>query len=548
MRLLPAFEKSRVSVIGNAGCPDQTPFTNCSGTRGNLYISTASDSWVKHIFDDGLKSSEAGEFLRGLGNGTDTVTIGGQMALMQQEIDIITSYTSFLGVFGLSNQTRYGFLSGASQIAGIPSNVWSYTAGSANRKDRCAATREEKLISIVKTPASLIIGGYDASRYLGTHTMFMTMDPAVGSGFVVNLTGLSIIEKTAPVGNQSIAGVAKIPSPAPAIPLQDAITVIETETPFFWLPDAACNRIEESLGISQEPVSQLYIITEAQHRSLSQRNFSIEFSFAYHTSDPPSSGTQEFTIPYSSLHLNASYPLFNASAPVRYFPLRRGPYPGTDRFVLGRAFLQDTYLTANFDQSSFTLSQAQYTSGPPQIMRVTPTAPRNSSPPYYSSATIYDSSGVWIVIITLASFLGVLCTVLGYCCFAYKKRKWPLKHTRGKREQRKKELADQSLDDESVLRSKAELDGGGSMKSDSTKALVEIHSKEIFEANDTTTPVELFGWEKVEAHGDSKVVFELDVRSAKNVRDSVIGQAHSPGEFQVARKPVAILPRRGALI
>lgn len=95
-----------------------------------------------------------------------------------------------------------------------------------------------------------------------------------------------------------------------------------------------------------------YIVNETAHRNNIEQNTSVVFSIAYKTDE-----ILNITFPYSAFDLNLGYPIINTTnVSIRYFPLRRPLHEET--YVLGRAFLQETYIVVDYGRSDFTISKA----------------------------------------------------------------------------------------------------------------------------------------------------------------------------------------------
>jgi hypothetical protein len=103
-------------------------------------------------------------------------------------------------------------------------------------------------------------------------------------------------------------------------------------------------------------------------RSLLQAS-SPTFSFTIGTA-AFGGATITIDIPYAAFDLQAGYPVFGA--PTNYFPLRRAA--NNTQFTLGRAFLQEVYLSVDWERDVFNISQAVFSSPPlaPDIVTIEP--------------------------------------------------------------------------------------------------------------------------------------------------------------------------------
>jgi hypothetical protein len=144
-----------------------------------------------------------------------------------------------------------------------------------------------------------------------------------------------------------------------------AVVDIDFTSPYLSLPNEICRTLEKALSLNWDNTSRLYLLNDTVHRDMMVNKANLTFQMY------GDSSSQQFTIPYASLVLTATFPLVNQT--VQYFALQRAR---TGAFVLGRAFLQHTYLTAVFDRPGggyFNLSQSKWSkSTNPRIVEIKP--------------------------------------------------------------------------------------------------------------------------------------------------------------------------------
>jgi hypothetical protein len=180
---------------------------------------------------------------------------------------------------------------------------------------------------------------------------------------------------------------------------------LDFSRPYLQLPTEACRRLENAFGIKWSNDSGLYTIDDVKHNELVARNVSL--SFTIHGE----SGIQDFVVPYKSLVLTATFP--KVTQTMRYFALQRSPL--STYGYLGRAFLQETYITAVFDDPRglyFNLSQAQYTPNTPShVVEIV-------------SMTRYrkNRTGVWIAVSVIGA---TVCVILLLAVWAKVARRGP---------------------------------------------------------------------------------------------------------------------------
>lgn len=156
---------------------------------------------------------------------------------------------------------------------------------------------------------------------------------------------------------------------------------------------------------------------------------SLQPNITFTVCDPTSSLCKDFAFPYAAFALQASFPLLkfpngstiHGDTSRLYFPIKPSNNLNAAA-TLGRTFLQETHVFANFDRGTFNLSQAVLDStAEPQIIAVkAPPENKTASHPHLSFA---DIAGIAI---SAAAALATTC----YLAFAkFKGYYWPFKST-----------------------------------------------------------------------------------------------------------------------
>ncbi|ETS73912.1 hypothetical protein PFICI_13778 [Pestalotiopsis fici W106-1] len=330
-------------VLADYGCSSsalpEVP-SDCAVSRGNLFNPNESSSWVDmglygiNQNGVGLEANlgyyQKAEFaLDSLGIGLtgpslDNQTIGG----------IATADYFYLGIFGLNNQpvnfTSLGnysspsFLTTLKDQNKIPSLSWSYTAGAQYR--------------LKQVYGQLVFSGYDTSRFEENSVSF-TMAGDVTRDLVVVLQSISYS------GSNS------------ATLLSDPINIfIDSTDPNFWLPDEVCDAFENAFDLKLDETTGLYLINDTHHTALLDSNAEVSFRL----SDVTTGGDNvRIVLPYNAFDLTAEYPLVENSS--YYFPLKRAA--NETQYTLGRAFLQEAYLTADYERGVFNVSACTWNEG-----------------------------------------------------------------------------------------------------------------------------------------------------------------------------------------
>ena len=133
------------------------------------------------------------------------------------------------------------------------------------------------------------------------------------------------------------------------------------------LPQAACDEFEKEFGLTHDEASGRYLLDSAAHDALKAKNPNMTFSLA---NSKESQRLVSISVPYSAFDLKLQKPLHNGTAnSTAWFPLRRAP--SEDTYALGRAFLQEAYLTVDYNSRTFNVSQALFPDPPqPRIIAI----------------------------------------------------------------------------------------------------------------------------------------------------------------------------------
>ena len=137
---------------------------------------------------------------------------------------------------------------------------------------------------------------------------------------------------------------------------------IDSTLPQIWLPIEACAVFETTFGLVWNKTAQLYFLDDDAHSSLQSSNETVDFTIRESTTR-----TVKYSLPYAAFDLTASNPFGNGTS-SRYFPLKRASSPS--QYVLGRAFLQETYTVVDYERARFNLSQAYPEGGSTRIIPI----------------------------------------------------------------------------------------------------------------------------------------------------------------------------------
>lgn len=354
VRTFVSFASYQTWVVLPQGCSLAADQAECVAARGGTYDNHTSSTFVpRGIYDLWVAKNLGYE-----GNalyGYDTVALGGGdddgdgdggdghgggggggPSIEHTVVGALAVEDFYLGLFGINpkptNFTSYddgspSYMTLLKLHNYIPSISFGYTAGAKYRQRHTGV------------PASLTLGGYDASRFVDNNVTFV---------FAADN------ERDLVVGIQSIQTTTTTSSSStPTELLPDPVyAYIDCTVPEIWLPIDACQVFENEFGLVYDNVSQLYTVNDTLHDALVERNASITFNLAQGVS-----GGQlvPITLPYASFDLTAKPPFKGLENSTRYFPLQRAQ--NSSQYTLGRTFMQEAYISVDWESARFNLSQ-----------------------------------------------------------------------------------------------------------------------------------------------------------------------------------------------
>ena len=193
--------------------------------------------------------------------------------------------------------------------------------------------------------------------------------------------------------------------------LSSNITVaIDSAQPYLYLPKASCSVFERAFGLTLNSSLNLYQPNTTAHGALRKSNPSLSFQFGASASD-----MLNITLPYQAFDLQTTAPITQNG--TNYFPIRCTS--DSSQFVLGRAFLQETYLLADYVTGNFSISQVDFSGKQANIVTINhadkPTTPTDNSAPGSASSGLGKGTiagiavGASIAVILLLSVLFFFC-------------------------------------------------------------------------------------------------------------------------------------------
>ncbi|KAI9664901.1 MAG: hypothetical protein M1821_006349 [Bathelium mastoideum] len=354
VRAFPATSLPFINVIPTYGCVTGGP-SDCADFRGGLFSSNQSLTWVPDSIynigiDDNLGLDTTAHY------GFDTVTIGwegsGGPTTTHSIISEGAAYNFMFGLLGINPQpTNFtdfsdpqpSFIEQLKSDNLIPVLGYGYTAGAQYRNNHAVF-------------GSLVFGGYDSSRFDNSSMLTYPMSEDVQRDLVVAIQGIS-------------SGQTEILSQD-----QGIYAFIDTSVSQLYLPLSVCQQFEQVFGIQWNSSISAYTINSTQHQTNQQNNPQVTFTLGSTTT---SNDSISITFPYAAFDKNLSFP-FVENGGIPYFPLNRSQDTGD--ITLGRAFLQEAYLIADYQNLTMTLAPCVWPTSFQQDIRVIgQTTPSSSS-------------------------------------------------------------------------------------------------------------------------------------------------------------------------
>lgn len=324
-------------VVAPRGC-EGIQISDCADNRGGIFTSNKSSTWEPNgayllWTESNLGYEGAGDY------GWDVVTLGGAggggPTLKNTTVGGIGSEDFWFGHFGVNpkstnwtsfNDPSESYMTLLKDANKIPSVSFGYTAGAQYRFD--------------KVLSSLTLGGYDSSRF-APNDIEWDFQPDNERDLVVAIKSISSVTKDSKTND------GLLPNPIYAY--------IDSTVPQIWLPLEACLEFEKQFGLSYDNDSQLYLVNDNLHTQLLDTNPNITFTIG---TGFTGGSTVAITLPYAAFDLQASPPYQGLQEQQYYFPLRRAA--NNTQFTLGRTFLQEAYLTVDWEREKFNVSQCAW--------------------------------------------------------------------------------------------------------------------------------------------------------------------------------------------
>lgn len=278
---------------------------------------------------------------------------------------------------------------------------------------------------------SATLGGYDSARFVPHDTAF-TLEQGESIPHTL-VRGIQVAANH--TGNQPDAWSSSVEI------LSDwnssFTAMIDSSTPYLWLPEPVCARFAEALNLTYNSTYELYTLSNELYRDYTTNN-SLTFTFSLTSFDNHDNfglplevpGVVNITLPLRAFVSLLEYPFARGAIKygdpaVPYFTLRKST---NSTFVIGRTFLQESYLITKFDESLYSVHQAVFPHAPEADADLVPIRQPSNSP-YPPPPRAHQNEEL-----TPGQMAGIavgavlLCTVIvGGCCYLRRRKQPPRK-------------------------------------------------------------------------------------------------------------------------
>lgn len=248
----------------------------------------------------------------------------------------------------------------------------------------------------------MTLGGYDTLRFEPHDTTF-SLDP------VTRLPTVRLRGITAQVTSEDEAPTSNWTSTSrPLVAMEDSIiAVVDSSTPYLWLPTEVCDRFAAALNLTWRDDLGVYVFQDGPQYQAYKDGKSLSFTFtlsSYHNADNfgqpfNTPGVVNITLPSAAFAHLLKYPFKNVvqwqASSIPYFPLKRSTKEGNNnQYIIGRVFMQEAYIITSYDRGTFSLHQALFPNNASTAYSLEPiTRPADSPYPKFAGDSTPSSGG-----------------------------------------------------------------------------------------------------------------------------------------------------------
>ncbi|KAL7628422.1 hypothetical protein AAE478_002625 [Parahypoxylon ruwenzoriense] len=193
---------------------------------------------------------------------------------------------------------------------------------------------------------SFYFGGYDQNRIVGD---ILSYRDDYTKAISLKDIGIRVIDGSSPWQFESLGGL--LASGNSSITSGGLQVSVDGCSPYLSLPRSTCDAVAKNLPVTYNENLGLYLwnTDDPKYTQIVNSASVLDFVFI------GGSNTQNVSISVPFRHLNLTLTAPLVQQPTQYFPCYTGP---SNQFTLGRAFLQDAFVGANWGTKSWWLAQA----------------------------------------------------------------------------------------------------------------------------------------------------------------------------------------------
>ncbi|KAI1382998.1 acid protease [Hypoxylon trugodes] len=222
----------------------------------------------------------------------------------------------------------------------IPGYLWAQNTTASNSFGMHIGSANPRM------PGSFYFGGYDQNRVVGD---ILSYSEDYTKAISLKDVGIRVIDGSSPWDFESKDGL--LSSGNSSINSGGIQVSVDGCSPYLSLPKSTCDAIASELPVTYNKDLGLYFwnTDDTKYTQIVNSASVLEFVFL------GGSNTKNVTIsvPFRHLNLTLTAPLVEKA--TQYFPCYAGP---SKSYTLGRAFLQDAFVGANWGTKSWWLAQA----------------------------------------------------------------------------------------------------------------------------------------------------------------------------------------------
>lgn len=189
---------------------------------------------------------------------------------------------------------------------------------------------------------------------------------------------------------------------------------IDSMVPEIWLPLDVCKQFEERFNLTFHEGGQLYTVKADAHRAMLAQNPAFTFTLSQPGRQGPANETLEIVLPYAAFDMNLTAPIVGND--TRWFPLKQAQ--NESQYTLGRTFLQEAYVIADYERKNFSVSQALFPSTSVQQNLVAIHAPDSTES---ATGQLMSTGTVAGIIVAVAAVL-CICGLATWICMRRRRK------------------------------------------------------------------------------------------------------------------------------